>query len=387
MNGPVLLAGAYDDGPGYPRARSLQQGLQAAGCEVLACRRPGRGVGKQALLRAPWRWPLAYWQQRTATAQLVAAVRELVTQRRPRAIVVPYPGHAVVPAIRAATDVPLVLDLFLSAYDTVVEDRELVRPGSLGAAWLQRLDRAAVAAADLVLLDTAPNAAYVAALTGAPAERFAWLPVHDPDALAAPPPLPPLGGPLRLLFFGTGVPLHGLPVLLDAVAQAPNVLLTLVGGTPRERTFARSALGGRLQLEPSFVPTARLHELLAQNHLVAGVFADRSKARRVVPFKLVHALAAGRPVLTADTPAVAGWLDGSGAVFTTPAGCASSLAATLQELAAEPAAIAAAAAVARDTYERHFGTAAQAARWRQILARLPTTTTTTAATTATAVVA
>lgn len=369
MNGDVLFCGAWDEGPGYPRTTSLRQGLLANGIEVRECRAAARGRDKQRLLRAPWRWPAAWLRARAANARLCRELRDEVARRRPRCVVVPYPGHGVVRAVKAATDVPVVLDLFLSAYDTVVEDRALVRPGSLAAWWLQHLDRAACAAADLVLLDTPANAAYVAELTGVPAERFAWLPVHDPHAVS---PAPwSAGGPLRVLFFGTGVPLHGLDVLVDAVLRAPGVVLTIVGGTPAERARAERLLGERVRLEPRFVARERLHELLAASQLVAGVFGTSGKAQRVVPLKVVHALAAGRPVVTAETPASCQWLDGSGAVFFAPAGDADALGDTLRRLAAEPAVVERAAAAARTTYERHFGTQRLAQRWCEVLARLP----------------
>lgn len=373
MNGTghVLFAGAWDDGPGYPRTRSLRQGIEAAGVEVRTCREPGLGRRKQALLRQPWRLPALWWQQRGQRQRLAGRVAAEVRRQRPRCLVVPYPGHSVVPALRAVTDVPIVLDLFLSAYDTIVEDRRLVHPGSLVAEWLRRLDTRACAAADLVLLDTPCNAAYAAELTGLPANRFQWLPIGDPDAPAAvTAPVPATDGRLRLLFFGTGVPLHGLDVLLDALVHVPAVDLTLVGGSARDRREAQLLLGKRLSLEPAFVDRTRLQELLQQSQLVAGVFGRSGKAQRVVPFKVVHALAAGRPVLTADTPAIAGWLGGSGAVFTAPAADVPALAQALRRLVAEPALVAAAATHARPAFDRHFAVPCLARRWLDLLARL-----------------
>jgi len=373
VNGDVLFCGAWDEGPGYPRATSLRQGLLAAGIDVRECRQPGLGRRKQRLLQAPWRWPTFWWQQRRRLASLIGDLRAACADRRPRCVVVPYPGHSVVAAVKPACDVPVVLDLFLSAYDTVVEDRRLVHPGSLGALWLQHLDRAACAAADLVLLDTPANAAYVADLTGLPPERFAWLPVHDPDP-GTPAPLPAMAsGPLQVLFFGTGVPLHGLAVLLDAVAEVRDVHLTLAGGERALRDRARAHLGDRLTLEPEFVDSSRLRDLLAQCHLVAGVFGHGGKAQRVVPFKVVHALAAGRPVVTADTPAIDQWLAGSGACFGSPAGDARALAALLDRLARDRAAVVRAAACARPAYDRHFGTERLATRWLDLLVRLAPT--------------
>lgn len=375
MTPRVLLAGVYDDGPGYPRPTSLQQGLAAAGCAVRTCKVDGLGVRKQRLLARPWRWPGVWWGQHKAEAALLRSLRAELALGVPDCVVVPYPGQRAVHRVRelVGPHVPIVLDLFLSAYDTLVEDRQIVRPGSLLAHWLRRLDTQACLAADRVLLDTPANAAYAAALTGLPAERFAWLPVHDPAAPSAPATMPAARpGRLRVLFFGTGVPLHGLRTLLAAVVEAPAVDLVLVGGTPNDRDLAASWLGPRVQLEPRFVDRARLHELIVQSELVAGVFGDSGKAHRVVPFKLVHALAAGRPVLTADTPAVSAWLEGSGAVFPVPSDDLGALARTLRELAAAPALVQAAATHARPAYERCFGTTAQAARWRQLLAGLVT---------------
>lgn len=367
-DGDVLLCGAWDEGEGYPRTRSLRQGLLACGVEVRECRVAGLGRQKQRLVQAPWRWPELWWRQHRQRHQLLRQLRWELARRRPRCVVVPYPGHGVVQAVRSATDVPVVLDLFLSAYDAVVEDRRLCAPGSLGAWWLQRLDTRACRAADVVLLDTPLNAAYVAALTGVPPHRFAWLPVHDPDA-APPLPWPRDDAAMRLLFFGTGVPLHGLATLLDAVAAVPAVNLTLVGGTAPDRVRALRQLGPRLRLEPEFVARTRLADLLGQAQLVAGVFGAGGKAQRVVPFKLVHALAAGRPVLTGDTPAVRQWLDGSGAVFLAPPDDAAALSTVLAELAAAPARVAAAAAAARAAYDRHFATAPLARRCGELLLR------------------
>jgi len=371
VSADVLFCGAWDEGPGYPRTTSLRRGLAQCGIDVRECRVPGLGRTKKDLLRAPWRWPAAFLRHRADRRRLRDQVRAAVAARRPRCIVVPYPGHAVVETVRRATDVPVVLDLFLSAYDTVVEDRRIAEPGSLLAAFVQRLDTRACGAADLVLLDTPENAAYVASLTGLPADRFAWLPVDDPEAPATPAPWrESTNGALRVLFFGTGVPLHGLSVLIDAVARVPAVELTLVGGTAADRDHAQPTLGTRLRLEPSFVDRRRLATLLDETQIVAGVFGSSGKTQRVVPFKLVHALAAGRPVVTADTPAVNGWLDGSGACFTTPAGDAAALANELAALAADPARVARAAAAARPAYDRHFATDRSAERWRQLLERI-----------------
>ncbi|HLQ36588.1 MAG TPA: glycosyltransferase, partial [Planctomycetota bacterium] len=337
MQGPVLLCGAWDEGPGYPRTAALRAALASSGIAFAECRAAAMGQGKQGLLRAPWRWPLWWLADRWRRRRFRSRLRQAIAAVRPRVLVVPYPGHLYVRDVRRLAQVPVVLDLFLSAYDTAVEDRRLFAAASLPARLLRWLDRRACAAADLVLLDTPEHAAHTALLTGLPVDRFDWLPVSDPEAPMVPAPYPEGDGALRLLFFGTGVPLHGLRTLLLAVAQVETVVLTLVGGTASDRAYAGELLGRRLLLQPEFVDRARLQQLLDHSELVAGVFGTSDKVARVVPFKVMHALAAGRPVLTADTPAMRRIAEPADGVFYVPAGDVAATAAVLAALAGDRA--------------------------------------------------
>ena len=309
MSSPrVLVCGAWDEGAGYPRPRSLVAALREAEIGVAEVRAELwlAGREKQRVAASPARWPavaLRVWRQRGRFAR---RVNEAVREHRPHAILIPYPGHLVAPWVRAAYSGPILLDLFLSAYDTTVEDRARFRPGSLAARALRHLDRRACRAADLVALDTPQHARHVASLVGLPEARFGWVQVTDPEAPDSAPPYqsPSPGGPLEVLFFGTGVPLHGFEVLVRAVSDAPGVQLTAIGATEPQRRTASGLLGSRLRLLEPFVGRDVLDREIARAHVVAGVFSDRPKARRVVPLKVVHGLAAGRPVLTADTPAI-----------------------------------------------------------------------------------
>lgn len=368
MTGGVLLCGAWDEGPGYPRATMLRHALHAQDEEVAQCRLPGPGAGKRGLLRAPWRWPFWLFSEWRRRRWLRRIFRMSVADARPRVIVVPYPGHTLVGEIARLARVPVVLDLFLSAYDTAVLDRQLHREGSPVARLLRRLDTKACQAADLVLLDTPEHADHVAALTGVPRDRFDWVPIGDPAAPREIAPWPAAAGPLRLLFFGTDVPLHGLPVLLDAVAACPGVHLTLVGGSPADRARAQAGFGDRLDLQPEFVARDRLQELLDRAQLVAGVFGSGGKAQRVVPYKVVHGWASGRPVITADTPALRRVEPAGEATFFVPAGDVAALTQCLRALAAAPARLAAAAANARAVHDRHFSLDCVRQRFAGILA-------------------
>lgn len=369
----VLSFGCWESGPGYPRARTLVRALMEAGCEVVSCREepPKMGCSKAATMRRPWRWPFYWARMRGVRSRLRERLRAMLREARPDVLLVPYPGHLAVHWARDLFAGPIVLDLFLSAHETVVEDRGLLREGSLGARLLARLDRHACAAADLVLLDTPDQAARTARATGLPLARFDWIPVSDPDEPEGPPPYrpPATDEPLRLLFFGNDVPLHGLHTLLDAVSRTRGVHLTLIGGAPADR--ARAASAPWATVEEIFVGPAALRRRVAGAHVVAGVFGTSGKADRVIPFKVVHALAAGRPVITADTAAVRRLLRPGHDCEVCPAGDPAALAARLEELRASPDRLQRLAPAARERYERTFSRAALARRLRRLLDALP----------------
>jgi glycosyltransferase involved in cell wall biosynthesis len=370
----VLVCGGWDTGPGYPRPLSLIGALRNQGFDVAECRveMPFSGAEKRRVMARPWLWPQVALRSASARRELDSRLREAIRVRTPDAVLVPYPGHLVVRWVRSVFDGKVVLDLFLSAYDTVVLDRRRFRPGSVAARWLRRLDRRACEAADLVLLDTPDHAEHVAELTGTPPSRFDWVPITDAQApaAAAPYPAPEPGGELAVLFFGTGVPLHGLPHLIEAVRRSAGVRLSLVGGSPAERELARRLLGDRLRLLPEFVTREQIGAELDRCHLVAGVFGDSAKAECVVPYKVIHGLAAGRPVLTADTPAIRRLLSPGVDCLTCPAAEPEALAAVLAAVRADPSELPAIARAGRTAFETRFSAEAVGQRLSAVLERV-----------------
>ncbi len=364
-----MVCGCWDTGPGYPRPAALLAGLRALPLDVVECRLPTPFAG------AAKRRALSSWGAMARAVPRVLAsgsgtrrqVRAALAAHRPDVVLIPYPGHLVAPWLRRCFDGPIVLDLFLSAYDTVVGDRQLLGAGRAAGAVFSALDRRACRAADVVLLDTPEHAQAVAEIVGVGGERFSWVPVSDPWAPAEAPRFEPprAGAPLRALFFGTGVPLHGLRHLLDAAVGASGVELTLIGGGEEDRR--RAAAHGGVRLGPVFVDRPDLDSAIAAAHLVCGVFGASAKASRVVPFKVMHALAAGRPVLTVDAPPVR--RAAAAAALLVPPGDPAAIGRALGAARDDAEGLAARAAAARPAYDRRFSSGAVAASLRLALAQ------------------
>jgi glycosyltransferase involved in cell wall biosynthesis len=191
-----------------------------------------------------------------------------------------------------------------------------------------RLERAVLARADLVLAVSPPLADYVTARgasrvevlqNAAAAERFPADGVRN-------------GGPPVAVFVGTLRPWHGMEAIAEAWRRlgehAPGLLV--VGDGP-----AGSILEGTGATLVGPVPPARIPSLLAGAHIgLAPYSADAP--RYFSPIKVFEYLAAGLATVVADLPAVTAVVDDETAVLIPP-GDARALADAVADLAADPA--------------------------------------------------
>jgi glycosyltransferase involved in cell wall biosynthesis len=309
--------GAYD--PGYPRNRILREGLRRAGVDVLeACVAPRR---------APRRYPA-----------LVAAFARVA--RATEVMLVPEFRHKDVPLARLlAGRRPLIFDPLVSRYDTLVEDWRLHRPGSAQAVWNRRIDRVALSLADRVLCDTWAHGTLFESL-GAARRKLRRVLVGAEDAFFAVPP-PPAAPPLRVVYIGGFLPLHGVPVLIEAAGllearagRLPEYRIQLVGrGIEFEEARARAAQLALQRLDFTGVTDYRDGpRVLADAHVALGAFGPSEKAGRVIPHKVYQALAAGRAVVSGDGAGLREVLNPGEHLLAVPRGDAPALAGALERV-------------------------------------------------------
>ncbi len=416
----ICFFGTYD--ADQPRTRVLLEGLRQAGATVLehrialwagtdqkigAARRPAALVGQLGRF------------VRTYACLLVHACRLPLCD----AVIYPHFGQLdllLTGWIFRRRGIPVIWDALISAFDTAAGDRQLLDVRSIRARGFAWLDRAAGRRADRVLADTPQNAAFWQERFGVAADKLRVVPVGAEDMFAHAPlprmertPMPdatvgsagdddfsrsahtvesagsddfsrftrrqateavtaklPVFGTVEetagfeALFFGKYIPLHGIETILRAAAQLaahPDIRITMIG-TGQERPMADSlaaALGLRNVRFVDWMPYADLPATLAAADLCLGIFGAGDKARRVVPNKAYQALAAGRPLITADTPAArAGlWRDGLTAAWLVPAGDPDALAAAILDLSRDPARRAALAADAGVLHDRCYRSA------------------------------
>lgn len=309
----VAFWGTFD--LGKPRNRILLRGLRENGVEVLVCHRQvWAGVEDKSRLTAGQRlrfllrWLFAY-------PGLILGYLRLP---RHDVVLVGYLGQLDVlllwPFARLRR-VPVVWDAFLSLYDTVADDRALVSPRHPLARLLFIWEWLAARAADRVLLDTRAHAEAFANAFGLPPGRVAAVFVGvEPEAFPPARPSPPREGeeegsdPVRVLFYGQLIPLHGVETILRAARMAREepfdwVLIGQGQEEERMRRMLREEPLPRLRWIP-WVPYEELGRWIGEADVCLGIFGASGKAARVIPNKVFQVVAAGKPLVTRDSPAI-----------------------------------------------------------------------------------
>lgn len=367
----VLVVGCWDESAGIPRTESLVAALVGLGHLVEECyvdapeSASDAGCARRAFL-APW--AARFGVQRRTRARVRAAVRAALARGPLDMVLVPYPGALTVNWVRSVYDGPIVLDLFRASDGREGDSASGAHPEPGDARGSVRIDRAACRAANLVLVDTHAQAEHVARLTGLPRTRFGVVPICDPDGPVV-TPVPELedGDPLRLLLFGKGLPASGLATWVEAVRRSPSTSLQLVGGDDATRQVVKAALGHRAEVIAEFLPMNRLREHIVAAHVIGGVVDPSPAVARTVPYRVVHALAHGRPVVTAGTEALRDLLTPGVDSVSVPMADAGKTALALERLARDPSGLAACGEEARATYESLFSPETVSARLEQLL--------------------
>jgi len=348
----VLYFGTYERD--YPRNAQVIASLRGAGVEVVE-----RNV-------AVWHGRRQNWSLGPATAlRLAAAQARLLMRRRPRfdAVVVGYPGQLDLPAAKwVARGRPVLFNPLVSLTETLVEDRRRFAAGSPAARLLNRIDRHALRAADLVVADTAASARSLELLAQLPPGSVEVCFVGAEERLFAPGWARPAR--FEAFFVGKLIPLHGVETILAAARLAPELPFTIVGSGQLDALLA-SPPPNVTRID--WIDYERLPERLRAAGCALGIFGTSPKAQRVIPNKAFQALACGTPLVTADTPGARELLRHGESALLVPPGEPESLAEALRRLAGDAELARRIGAGGHAAYRAHASEAVLGRRWRELV--------------------
>ncbi|RSX53680.1 Glycosyl transferases group 1 [Bifidobacterium goeldii] len=351
MKPRVLAFGTYNVRK-HPRVGILIDGLRANGCTVEEINHPLTLSTAQRveILKKLWKlfgfaWNLlGLWRalRRDARAWMRA-------NGRPDAVLVGYMGHFdVLLARHVFRHVPIALDHLIFAGDTA-KDRGA---RGLKVRLLNQLDRMALGACDLAIMDTEEHRAMLPSgvngmviPVGAPDEWYAAGEAAEKTASSSRE---------GIVFYGLYTPLQGAPVIAQAVRELADRGITppvTLIGSGQDFEQVRSIVDGlsNVTLIPWMEPE-QLPAEVARHAISLGIFSTTPKGLHVVPNKVYQAMAAGCAVITSDT-ALQRRMLGDGVVYVKP-GDAHALANAIEHLLSDAQALHAAQQHALATAQR-----------------------------------
>lgn len=285
----VLVTFGYPD-TDSPRYRNICAHFAKEGYTIRECHTKAQGM------RAKWRDLRSQWKEKGKDAN---------------AVLVTFPGHYLVPLAWKLTRKPrmkLYFDAFISLSDSLVSDRQKVSWLHPYAWFLYALDVVSCHLADTVLIDTASHAEFFQKAFFLKPERVEVLYLGTREDLFYPETKTTRGK--HVLFYGTYIPLQGIPTILEAAkilqSEDPEISFTLIGSGQTYsamRTYA-DTLKLTNCMWVDVVPYHTLPDWIRKADVALGIFGDTKKAARVIPHKVYDAVACGIPVITRDSPAI-----------------------------------------------------------------------------------
>jgi glycosyltransferase involved in cell wall biosynthesis len=303
----ILLWGTYDKSK--PRLRILLNGLRGAGVDIKECHVPiWENFEDKSQISSKFSRSFILLKIFFAYPVLLS---RLIFSRKPDVILVAYPALLdifVVSFFARVKRIPVVWDVFISLYNTIVEDRRLLKRESIVSRLLFIAERSAFNIADTVVLDTQSHAAYLADKYQINLNKVKSVFVGVEDNVFTGGAVKEKHSPVRILFYGQFIPLQGIETIIGAARKASKTdyIWTIVG-KGQESDKIEKILEENPILNLKWIPWVKYRELshyVEEADICLGIFGDTIKAKLVIPNKVFQIVSAGKPLVTLDSPAI-----------------------------------------------------------------------------------
>jgi glycosyltransferase involved in cell wall biosynthesis len=204
---------------------------------------------------------------------------------------------------------PLVLDGFMSLYDSNVFGRRKYGSHSFMGYYYWLLDWSAFHLADLVLFDTNEHIKYISKEFGLSADRMARSYAGAKESIFRPLPYARDNSKFIVLFHGTFIPSQGIEHILRAAKQLEaygDVEFQIIGDgqTRREMIEMKKVLNINNVNFLGRMPQDELVKYIARADVCLGLFGKEDKIQRVIATKVFECAAMKKPIITGEASAV-----------------------------------------------------------------------------------
>lgn len=266
--------------------------------------------------------------------------------RKQDAIVLGFFAQPIFPLVRFLYRGPIIADAYFSIYNTMVEDKQTTRPGSIVAKLCFWLDRYMLQRSQCCLTDTQTHADYFRTEFNVPEARTErlWIsaenePLETIELQTASQNasqaewIDGKSDNFQVFFWGGFIPLQGVETIVAAAELVKEKGIEF-------KIFGTGQTLASCQEQAKYFDTHNLEfcgwqsqeAIRAQAqicHLGLGIFGTTDKANRVIPNKVFEALAMGLPVVTCESEAIGEALTDGENVLLVPPGDPRALAAKI----------------------------------------------------------
>jgi glycosyltransferase involved in cell wall biosynthesis len=207
--------------------------------------------------------------------------------------------------------IPIISELYISLYDTLVNDTQRVSQNSSHSEHLKKLDRILIEKSDRLIHLSSHELNYISELVGANIDpsKIEIIPLAVEEKLISETIDDP-EGIFRLCWWGNFRPLHGLEKIILSIKilkeQNHRVRLDIWGPIKKKDIYVQIVQEMDLSKEIYFHDSdysVKIQEyLICYCDLALGIFGDSGKAKNAVANKVIDAMAMKLPVLTMDSP-------------------------------------------------------------------------------------
>ncbi len=222
----------------------------------------------------------------------------------------PYPAHISLFLLSFLPKIirpPVIVDAFISLYDTAILDRKLFNEGSLIAKLILWFEKRALASANKIIVDTKCSAKHLSKLLKINADKIINLPLMTDENSYILNKYNYNNNPIvNVLFIGTFVPLQGVEIIADAatiLANRKNIKFIFVGnGQTADLVMGKlHEKKANITWHKEWQSPESINKLIQDADICLGIFGDSKKAARVWPLKNYTSMCIGRAIISQET--------------------------------------------------------------------------------------
>lgn len=264
----------------YSRTRIVYKALQKQGFDAIGCFPPDKSFKH---------YPSLIWR----------AVRQA---RSCDLIVVGFYGQLVLPFIKLFTLKPIIFDMYIATFDTMVHDRSKARQNSLKAWLYKQSDMLSCKLSKRLILETHDHIRDFAQKFKVKEEKFRRIFLAVDDEGIYPRDLAKDTDKFLVHFHGEYAPFHGVKTILQAadLLKKEDIQFQIIGKGITYEADQQLARELNLQnvkfIDP--VPYDTLADYMAKADVCLGIFGGNERMLRVTTNKVIESIAMAKPLIT-----------------------------------------------------------------------------------------